>query len=454
MDSEQGLLVALTLMVSTAAVVWGCLYLLLGDPIAAAIPLSYSAISFASLWRFSRVGGYEWLRRSQLLLCLILPTLLLIRLGGFAASGGVSLWSITSPLAALVLADRREAVWCFAAYVTLIPVGPVLALDRASISPAWADVLFVMNLAGVSGVVAVVLFAFAGNRDQAIVHLRQRYASVRRVFSLYVSPNLVEHLVKNPAEVRLGGQRRDCSFVMTDIANFTTLVEGTSPDEVISLLNGYLAGMTRVALAHGGTIDRVVGDSVAVVFSAPEPQSDHAQRAVRCALGMDRFATEFAQARRAEGIPFGDTRIGVNSGPVIVGNVGSDTYLDYRALGDAINTASRLESANRYLGSRLCVGESTVARDVDCDLRPVGRVTLKGKSESLVAYSAWESGAPDSWAKEEYARVYEMLEAADPRAGARLRALQSLRPDDPILSFHAQRLGRGETGVEIVFDGK
>ncbi|MEM7417001.1 MAG: adenylate/guanylate cyclase domain-containing protein [Gemmatimonadota bacterium] len=385
---EKGFLVGLTLLNAAAGLTWGVLYWALGDPIASAIPGGYGILTIASLWVFGRVGGYSWLRKSQLVLCLLLPTLLLIRLGGFAASGGVSLWAITSPLASLILGGQREAARYFLWFLILIPVGPLLALDEPPISEAWSDLFFVLNTLGVSTVIAFVLSGFSGEREQALIGLGRRYTSVRRAFSLYVSPNLVDHLLASPQHVELGeGERRECSFVMTDIAGFTSLVERTSPDRVIRVLNDYLAGMTQIALAHGGTIDRIVGDAVAVVFSAPVVQADHARRAIECATEMDRFASAFAKARRDEGVPLGETRIGVNSGTVIVGNVGSDAYLDYRALGDAINTAARLESANRELGTRVCIGEETAAQCPELELRPVGELKLRGKSEPVRAYT-------------------------------------------------------------------
>lgn len=385
---EKGFLVGLTLLNAAAGLTWGLLYLALGDPIAAAIPGGYGILTLASVWLAGRVDGYAWLRRSQLVLCLLLPTMLLIRLGGFAASGGVSLWAITSPLASLILGGQREAARYFLGFLLLVPVGPLLAVEDPPISLAWSNLFFVLNTLGVSTVIAFVLSGFSGEREQALIGLGRRYTSVRRAFSLYVSPNLVDHLLASPSHVALGGgERRDCSFVMTDIAGFTSLVEQTAPDRVIRVLNDYLAGMTRIALAHGGTIDRIVGDAVAVVFSAPIVQVDHARRAVNCALEMDRFATGFAREQRSRGVPLGDTRIGVNSGPVIVGNVGSEAYLDYRALGDAINTAARLESANRDLGTRVCIGEATATRCPEADLRPVGELQLRGKSASIQAYT-------------------------------------------------------------------
>src|SRR5262249_27312813 len=179
-----------------------------------------------------------------------------------------------------------------------------------------------------------------------------------------------------------------CTFVLSDLAGFTALVEQAEPESVVLLLNEYLEGMTRIALEAEGTLDRIVGDAVAVMFSAPVPQPDHAERALRCALEMDAFAHAFTARVSKQHEMLRGTRIGVCSGKVIVGHVGSKDRLDYRALGDAINTASRLENANRHLGTRICVASETVARVPGFTGRRIAVLQLAGK-RALV--EAWEA---------------------------------------------------------------
>src|SRR5262249_3805214 len=286
---------------------------------AASIPLSYSAASFISLVLFARERRYGLFRASQLGLSLLLPFFLMLSLGDFAASSAVILWSLTSPLGALVFAGRRPASVWFVGYLVLLGLGAVLSSDTSNELPkAFITTFFVLNLGGVSVVAFVLLQYFVGEKDLALTVLDRERRWIREAFSSYISPNLVRHLLDHPDELTLGGERRECSFVLTDLAGFTSLVEQAEPEAVVRLLNEYLEGMTSIALAEDGTLDRIVGDAVAVMFSAPVVQHDHAERAIRCALAMDRFATAFAARERANGLPVGETRIGVSSGPVIV----------------------------------------------------------------------------------------------------------------------------------------
>jgi adenylate cyclase len=277
---------------------------------------------------------------------------------------------------------------------------------------------------------------------------------IKTAFSRYVSPNRVKFLQEHPETLNLGGEYRECSFVMTDLAGFTSLMEKYEPAMLSSLLNDYLNGMIETAFAHDGTLDRIVGDAVAVMFSAPVPQSDHAQRAVACALAMDQFANTFCQRQQALGIPFGKTRIGVNTGPVMVGNFGGKVMLDYRALGDAINTAARLETLNNHLGTRVSVSESTVQQCPGFRGRPAGDVILKGKTKPVRVFEPLAENADQSERVARYHEAFAAMEATSASAAPLFRALQKDYPDDALVQFHVQRIDKGETGGLIVMQKK
>lgn len=283
------------------------------------------------------------------------------------------------------------------------------------------------------------------------VQSERQQAWIRKAFSTYISPNLVTHLIANPDSLRLGGERRTCTFVLSDLQDFTALVEASDPVDVVNLLNEYLDGMIGIAQKHEGTIDRIIGDAVAVMFSAPVVQPDHAARGIACALEMDRFAQSWAAAKQADGLPIGITRIGVNSGTVIVGNVGGQSVYDYRALGDAINTAARLETANTQLGTRVLISAATAAAVPDFAGRPVGTLFLKGKTEGAEVFTP---PAADNAAQESYATAYGLMQRCEPGAEAAFAAIADAHPSDALARFHLQRLRRGETGADIVLQSK
>ncbi len=277
---------------------------------------------------------------------------------------------------------------------------------------------------------------------------------VREAFANYLSPNLVDHLIHNPGELRLGGERRECSFVLTDVADFTRLVENSDPEELSETINDYLDGMVSIAFKYDGTLDRIVGDAVAVLFSAPVTQSDHPERAVACALEMDLFAQGYAERCRARGIPFGHTRIGVHTGEVVVGNFGGSSHFDYRPLGDPINTSARLETVNRQLGTRVCVSGVTVAACEHFHGRPAGDLLLKGKSVPLEAWEVLTEEDAASDFMKGYRRAFDLLDSDADAALKGFEALVAERPGDPLAAFHLARLRRGESGRLVVFAEK
>jgi adenylate cyclase len=284
---------------------------------------------------------------------------------------------------------------------------------------------------------------------------RQRF--VKQAFSRYVSPNLVAHIVDHPAELELGGRRQDCSFIFTDLAGFTSLMEKIDPGDAVALLNAYLDEMIAIAFHHHGTLDRIVGDAVAIMFSAPVPQPDHRQRALTCAIAMQRFAARYSDDLKAKGVPFGHTRIGVHTGEVIVGNFGGSTIFDYRALGDPVNTASRLESVNKHLGTRICVSEATLSGCTGVVTRPVGRLVLKGKSQSLMVFQPIHDGLEIAGAPlddPQYAAAYDLLTQDPAAAIAAFRQLAEERPTDPLVHLHLHRLQEKQTGDLIVMSEK
>ena len=281
---------------------------------------------------------------------------------------------------------------------------------------------------------------------------RQRW--MKQTFSRYVSPNLVEYLVAHPDALNLGGRRQQCSFVFTDLAGFTALMETMDPAAAVSVLNAYLDRMIAIAFENDGTLDRIVGDAVAIVFSAPIEQVDHQQRALRCAQQMHVFARNYVEELQLKGIPFCETRIGVHTGEVTVGNFGGDAIFDYRALGDAVNTAARLEGANKHLGTLICVSETTLAGCPEAQARPIGRLRLAGRTSYLMVHEPLPSASFGQASDPEYQKAFDLLCAEAHGALAAFSALADARPADPLVKLHLARLRAGKHGGAIELSEK
>ena len=230
---------------------------------------------------------------------------------------------------------------------------------------------------------------------------RARQAAAERAhasLSRYFWPSLARSLAADANALAPGGERREIATLFTDIAGFTPMVESLDPSRLASLLSGYLEGMTEIVFAHEGTVAKIIGDAIHVLFGAPAEQPDAASRAIACAVALDAHAEDYRREWNARGVPLGVTRIGVHAGPAIVGNFGGGRLFDYTAHGDTINAAARLEAVNKQLGTRVCVSAVAAERTDGFCGRPVGDLRLRGRSEPLRAYEPlapeefWKSG--------------------------------------------------------------
>uniref|UniRef100_UPI0035A88EB8 GAF domain-containing protein n=1 Tax=Mesorhizobium sp. LHD-90 TaxID=3071414 RepID=UPI0035A88EB8 len=295
--------------------------------------------------------------------------------------------------------------------------------------------------------------------DQAVIAIEnarlfsELEARNREILSRYFSPNLAERLAATGVdEIELSGERRDVAVLFSDIEGFTSLVETMEPGVLGELLNGYLAGMTSVVFSHEGTLAKIVGDALHVLFGAPGDQPDRAARAVACALDLDLFAQSFRKLWLEKGVALGPTRIGVNAGPAIVGNFGGGRFFDYTAYGDTINTAARLENANKQIGTRVCISESVVSQVPAFRGRPVGDLILRGRTEPLRAYEPLRPGEQDDVSADGYLKAFARLEALDPGAMGAFAAEVGRQPDDRLAGFHLKRLLNGASGTRIHLD--
>jgi adenylate cyclase len=277
---------------------------------------------------------------------------------------------------------------------------------------------------------------------------------VRKAFSSYMAPALVDQLVANPDKLSLNGESREMTFLFSDIEGFTSFTERASPELLVSVLNEYLDAMCRAVMDHGGTIDKIVGDAVVGIFNAPLDQPDHAEQAVKCALAMDRISKEFIAKMNSRGMEFGATRIGINTGRAIVGNFGGSGRFDYTAHGDSINTAARMEGVNKHLGTEICISGTTVAQCPKHFFRPIGALILKGKTEAIDAFEPMTEADASKPLTVRYMEAFEHLTRADPVAAELFSRLKADFPDDALVSLHYERITGGILSSTIVLAEK
>jgi adenylate cyclase len=204
---------------------------------------------------------------------------------------------------------------------------------------------------------------------------------IKKQFEHYLDPRQVARLQNNPELLKLGGEKRRCTFLFTDVRGFTNLSEKLEPEEVTSIMNKVLTVQVQCVQAHGGMVDKFIGDACMAIFNAPLDLDEHEKRAVACARDM-RTAIRMLQKELTEPIAIG---IGVNTGEAVVGNMGSDTRFDYSAIGDAVNTAARLESATKEAGVDLLIGESTRRKVPEATF--CKKMYVKGKKNALKVYT-------------------------------------------------------------------
>jgi class 3 adenylate cyclase len=294
--------------------------------------------------------------------------------------------------------------------------------------------------------------------DKTIRHVvmmretRRRQAEAERAhasLSRYFSPQVAARLASDGDNPSMEVHRRDVAAIFTDITSFTSLVESAEPEVLGALLNEYVGGMTGVVFDHEGTVAKIVGDAVHILFNAPGDQPDYATRAIACAHELDMWAEAFRERWKARRVNFGATRIGVHAGPALVGNFGGNRFFDYTAHGDTINTAARLETANKFLGTRICVS-ATVADGADNFRgRPVGDLLLRGRSEPLRAYEPLPAAVFEAPMTKLYSEAFAKLEANDVTAMPAFAALVGQHADDALAGFHLRRLLNGGKGVRL-----
>jgi adenylate cyclase len=288
--------------------------------------------------------------------------------------------------------------------VATVLVSALLVGALASSLPAWWATAATIVWVGFAGWLATHLFAngrwlnlsqpvfaasfalFGGVAYQHFFEGREK-RKMKKLFGQYVSKDVFEQLVANPALARLGGQRREMTVLFSDIRGFTTVSERGEPEAIVAILNEYFTQMVDIVFRHKGTVDKFVGDMVMALFGAPLDDADHADHAVQAALEMiEQLAVLNARWKAGGGTEL-DIGIGVNTGPMIAGNIGSEAIMSYTVIGDAVNLGSRLESLNKQYGTRIIISDATRSRlKGSYVFTPLGEVVVKGKTQPVAIF--------------------------------------------------------------------
>jgi adenylate cyclase len=321
----------------------------------------------------------------------------------------------------------------------LLTVGILVSLWVASLSLSiFADGAAAPLLPTIIG---TIIFMAASTASYAVI--RRREALMRRRFEQHLAPAVVRRIFEKPSGRKLIGERRDVTALFTDIEGFCAMTRHADPAVLVAVLDDYFEGMATIIVAHGGMIDKIVGDAVHAFFNAAIDLEDHPGKAIECAVALRSWAETFRLRHEATTIGFGRTRIGIETGPAIVGDIGIRAKLDYTAHGDAVNVAARLEHANKELGSSICVGPVAASRCDQSLLRPLGSITIDGRDDKIAVFEPWRCDAPKAW-RERYLAAVSLYDQDPIGAADVFDLLAADRIDDRVPRSIALRMRAGK----------
>jgi adenylate cyclase len=394
--ARKALLVLISVLILPVAAVWGALYLAFGSPVGV-VPLVYFGILLGAIAVFSRTRDFPWLLRVGQVDILLAPTLSMIPLGGFLDSAGVGLWGILAPLGALVFSDVRSAVRWYVAFLVVF-LGSGFAGE--AIGPIWSPLpvwftstMLALNIAVGGTMMFLLLAVFASQRRDALAALRQEQAKAENLL-LNILPRSIADRLKAETQP-IADQIGSASILFADVVDFTPWSERLPPAEVVGYLDHLFSHFDELAERRGLEKIKTIGDCYMVAAGVPTPRPDHARALALMALDM-------LEAMRSDDV-FGhlglELRVGINSGPVVAGVIGRKRFL-YDLWGDAVNTASRMESHGTP--GRIQITRATyelLADEFDCE--PRGTIAVKGKGEVEVWYLIRPRGDRPSAATDE-----------------------------------------------------
>ena len=408
--AHKALLVLISVLILPVSALWGVLYLAFGSPVGV-VPLVYFAVLLGAIVVFSRTRDFPWFLRVGQLAILFAPTLSMIPLGGFLDSGGVGLWGILAPLGALVFSEVRSAARWYVAYLVVF-LGSGLAGEI--IGPVWeplpvwfTSTMLALNIAVGGTIVFTLLAVFAAERRAALSALRLEQAKAENLL-LNILPRSIADKLKDETQP-IADHFGSASILFADVADFTPWSERLPPAEVVGYLDRLFSHFDELAERYALEKIKTIGDCYMVAAGVPTPRADHARALALMALDM----LEAMRSHEEVAHLGHELRIGINSGPVVAGVIGRKRFL-YDLWGDAVNTASRMESHGTP--GRIQITRATyelLADEFQCERR--GTIEVKGKGEVeawyLVGPKAERATATGDGAREQTPSV-------NPRGGA------------------------------------
>jgi adenylate cyclase len=385
---KKALLVVLALLILPVSVLWGSLYLGFGSPVGV-VPYVYFAVSLGSLVVFARTRRFQPFLVTQLLDILLTTTAGQMLVGGFLPSGGVGLWGILAPLGALVFLELRQAVRWFVAFLVVFVLtgvaGEVLFSDADL--PVWfTSTMLALNVIGTASIAFTLLASFAHQRNAALTALRAEQEKSELLLLNILPRPIAERLKAEPQTI--ADHFAAASILFADVVDFTPLAQRLPPAEMVGILDQLFSRFDALVERHGLEKIKTIGDCYMAAAGVPNPGPDHARKAALLALAMrDVVATSAVTAQ-----PGLELRIGINSGPVVAGVIGTKRFL-YDLWGDAVNMASRMESHGTPGEIQITLATYELLKD-EFVCRRRGTILVKGKGEMETWYLvASRSGA-------------------------------------------------------------
>src|SRR5215218_8348535 len=404
--ADKALLVLISVLILPVSLLWSVLYLAFGTPVGW-VPLGYFLVLLTAIVVFSRTRNFAQFLLIGQIAILLAPTLSMIPLGGFLASGGVGLWGILAPLGALVFSDVRAAGRWYVAYVVVFLGSGIAGELLGGVSPAvpewFTSTMLALNVTVAGAIVFTLLALFAAQRRNALAALRVEQAKAESLLLNILPQSIADKLKAEPQTI--ADQFSSASILFADVVDFTPLSERLPPAEVVGMLDHLFSHFDVLAERHGLEKIKTIGDCYMVAAGVPSPQADHAQALALMALDMQAAMRSVDEVAHL-GL---ELRVGINSGPVVAGVIGWKRFL-YDLWGDAVNTASRMESQGTS-GRIQITGATKDLLEDEFVCEPRGTIPVKGKGEM----EAW------------YLVGRRLESAAEPRAHP-----ESMRPPEAV----------------------